>query len=104
MARQIYAKNVTFNAYSLTHRESHDGIAYIDLDKVGCCIACSEPLFLAELTRHKGPREDYKKGHSMIKQLAEMSGLNAYIVWFYEENKRVYKNRKEKKKNKKWIK
>ena len=27
----------------------------------------------------------------MIKQLAEMSGLNAYIVWYYEENKRVYK-------------
>ena len=50
MARQIYAKDVSFNAYSYTHRESHDGIAYIDLDKVCCCIACSEPLFLAELT------------------------------------------------------
>ena len=40
-----------------THRESHDGIAYIDIDKVGCCIACSEPLFLAELTRHANKKE-----------------------------------------------
>ena len=91
MARQIYAKDVSFNAYSLTHRESHDGIAYIDIDKVGCCIACSEPLFLAELTRHKEGREDYKKGHRLIKRLAEKAGLNAYIIWFHEENKRVYR-------------
>ena len=91
MARQIYAKNVTFNAYSLTHRESHDGIAYIDLDKVGCCIACSEPLFLAELTRHKGSREDYKKGHRLMQRMAEKAFMKAYIVWYHEENDRVYK-------------
>ncbi len=91
MARQIYAKDVSFNAYSYTHRESHDGIAYIDLDKVCCCIACSEPLFLAELTRHKQEREDYKKGHRLIKRLAEKSGLNAYIIWYHEEQQRVYR-------------
>lgn len=91
MAREIYAKDVKFTAYSYTHRESHDGIAMMDVDKVSCCIACNKPLFIAETTRHRGPREDYKKGHSMIKQLAEMSGLNAYIVWYYEENERVYK-------------
>ena len=91
MAREIYAKDVKFTAYSYTHRESHDGIAMMDVDKVSCCIACNKPLFIAETARHRGPREDYKKGHSMIKQLAEMSGLNAYIVWYYEENNRVYK-------------
>ena len=91
MAREIYAKDVKFTAYSYTHRESHDGIAMMDVDKVSCCIACNKPLFIAETARHRGPREDYKKGHSMIKQLAEMSGLNACIVWYYEENKRVYK-------------
>ena len=91
MAREIYAKDVKFTAYSYTHRESHDGIAMMDVDKVSCCIACNKPLFIAETARHRGPREDYKKGHSMIKQLAEMSGLNAYIVWYYEENERVYK-------------
>ena len=91
MARQIYAKDVSFNAYSTTHRSSHDAIAYIDVDKCACCIACSEPLFLAELTRHKGPREDYKKGHRLLKRLGELSGLNAYIIWYHEENKQVYK-------------
>ena len=91
MARQIYAKDVSFNAYSRTHRESHDGIAYIDLDKVCSCIACSEPLMLAELTRHKGPREDYKKGHRLMKRLAEMSNLKAYIIWYHEELERVYR-------------
>ena len=91
MARQIYAKDVSFNAYSHTHRESHDGIAYMDVDKVGCCIACLEPLFLAELTRHKEAREDYTKGHRLIKRLAEKANLNAYIVWFHEELERVYK-------------
>ena len=46
MAREIYAKDVKFTAYSYTHRESHDGIAMMDVDKVCCCIACNEPLFL----------------------------------------------------------
>ena len=78
-----------FYAYSLTRRKP-DLIAILR-DKVGCCIACSEPLFLAELTRHKEGREDYKKGHRLIKRLAEKAGLNAYIIWFHEENKRVYR-------------
>jgi len=91
MARDIYGKNVKFTAYSYTHREAHDCIAMMDVDKVACCIACNKPLFLGETTRHKGPREDYKKGHSMIKQLAEMSGLNAYIIWYEEEKERVYR-------------
>ena len=63
----------------------------MDVDKCACCIACSEPLFLAELTRHKGPREDYKKGHRLLKDWRELSGLNAYIIWYHEENKQVYK-------------
>jgi len=91
MAREIYAKDVKFTAYSYTHRESHDGICMMDVDKVATCIACNKPLFIAETAKHKGSREDYKKGHSMIKQLAEMSGLNAYIVWYKVENERVYR-------------
>ena len=91
MTRQIYCKDVKFSAYSHTHRESHDGIAMMDVDKVSCCIACNEPLFLAETARHKGSREDYFKGHRMIKRLAEMSGLKAYIIWYHEKNERVYK-------------
>ena len=86
MAREIYCKDVKFSAYSHTHRESHDGIAMMDVDKVSCCIACNEPLFLAELTRHKGPREDYKKGHRLMQRMAEKASMKAYIVWFHEEN------------------
>ena len=91
MAREIYCKDVKFSAYSHTHRESHDGIAMMDVDKVSCCIACNEPLFIAETARHRGPSEDYKKGHKMIKRLAEKASLNAYIIWYHEKDQRVYK-------------
>ena len=91
MAREIYAKDVKFTAYSYSHRESHDGIAMMDVDKVSCCIACNEPLFLAETARHKGFREDHRKGHTMIKKLAEKASLNAYIIWYHEQNNRVHK-------------
>ena len=91
MTRQIYCKDVKFSAYSLTHRASHDGIAMMDVDKIACCIACNEPLFIGETARHKGSREDYFKGHRMIKRLAEMSGLKAYIIWYHEKDEKVYK-------------
>ena len=91
MAREIYCKDVKFSAYSHTHRESHNGIAMMDVDKVSCCIACNEPLFLAETARHKGSREDYFKGHRMIKRLAEKASLNAYIIWYHEKDQRVHK-------------
>ena len=91
MAREIYCKDVKFSAYSHTHRESHDGIAMMDVDKVATCIGCNKPLFLAETAKHRGSKEDYHKGHSMIKQLATMSGLNAYIIWYHVNNQRVHK-------------
>ena len=87
MIKQIYCKDVKFSDYSLSHRHnSHAAIAMMDVDKVATCIGCNKPLLLAETAKHRGPREDYFKGHSMIKQLAEMSGLNAYLIW-YKVNK-----------------
>jgi len=92
MARQIYANDVDFSAYSITHRNSHDGIAMVDIDKVCCCISCLKPLFLAELCRHKGNLEDYKKKHYSTKELARMAGLPAYLIWYHTtKDKVVYK-------------
>ena len=52
----------------------------MDVDKVSCCIACNEPLFLAETV--KDVSQERKKGHSMIRQLAIKSGLPAFIIWY----------------------
>ena len=52
----------------------------MDVDKVSCCIACNEPLFLAETVKHNG--QELIKGHSMIRQLAIKSGLPAFIIWY----------------------
>ena len=91
MAREIYAKDVKFTAYSYTHRESHDGIAMMDVDKVATCIGCNKPLLLAETAKHRGSNEDYKKGHRLMQRMAEKASMKAYIVWYHEEQDRVYK-------------
>ena len=92
MARQIYTNDVDFSAYSLEHRKSHGGIAMVDIDKVASCISCLKPLFLAELCRHKGTNEDYKKKHYSTKELARMAGLPGYVIWYHEgANRKVYK-------------
>ena len=52
----------------------------IDVDKVSCCHACNEPLFLAETVQDNG--QEKKKGHSMIRLPAIKAGLPAFIVWY----------------------
>ena len=52
----------------------------MDVDKISCCIACNEPLFLSETVKDVG--QEKRKGHSMIRQLAIKSGLPAFIIWY----------------------
>jgi|TARA_R110000744_G_scaffold279374_1_gene391631 hypothetical protein len=84
MAREIYCNSVTFSKYSLWHRQLHAGVAMIDCDKICICIACNEPLFLAELVMDVG--QQYKKGHTTTKKLAIKANIPAYIIWYKVEN------------------
>ena len=80
--KQIYCKDVKFSQYSLWHRhQTHSAIAMMDVDKVECCMACNEPLFLAETVKFVG--QDLKKGHSMIRQLGIKAGLPTYLLWYH---------------------
>jgi hypothetical protein len=79
--KQIYCKDVLFSDYSRWHRnQTHSAIAMIDVDKVSCCHACNEPLFLAETVKHNG--QELIKGHSMIRKLAIKASLPAFIIWY----------------------
>ena len=70
-----------FSRYSEWHRnQTHNGLAMMDVDKVECCIACNEPLLLAETVKENN--QGYKKGHSMTRQLAIKANLPAFIVWY----------------------
>jgi hypothetical protein len=80
MAREIYYKNVKFSVYSIWHRKQHDAISMSDCDKVATCIACSEPLFLAETVFDNN--QGWKKYHKVTKRLAELAGLPAYVIWY----------------------
>ena len=70
-----------FSQYSLWHRQqTHNAVAMMDVDKVECCIACNEPLVLAETVKDVG--QETKKGHSMIRSLGLKSGLPTFLLWY----------------------
>ena len=80
--KQIYCKDVLFSRYSEWHRnQTHNGLAMMDVDKVECCIACNEPLLLAETVKENN--QGYKKGHSMIRSLGLKAGLPTFIIWYH---------------------
>ena len=79
--KQIYCNDVLFSPYSRWHRnQTHSCIAMMDVDKVSCCNACNEPLFLAETVMDKG--QEKKKGHTMVRKLALKAKLPAFIIWY----------------------
>ena len=81
MVKEIYCNDVKFSLYSRWHRhQTHNSVAMMDLDKVACCHACNEPLFLAETVLDIG--QELKKGHSMTRQLAIKAKIPAFILWY----------------------
>jgi len=81
MVKPVYFKDVKFTGYSNWHRtQTHNCLGFSDIDQVSTCNACLEPLFLAETVFNNG--QDFKKPHKIIKRLAEMSGLPAFILWY----------------------
>ncbi len=80
MVKKVYFTGVKFSGYSSWHRQQHGILGFSDIDQVSTCNACSKPLFLAETVFNNG--QGYNKPHKVTKQLAEMAGIPAYIVWY----------------------
>ena len=81
MVKKVYFKGVKFSGYSSWHRNNtHNCLGFSDIDQVSTCNACLKPLFLAECVFNNG--QGWNKPHKVTKQLAEMAGIPAFIVWY----------------------
>ena len=78
MARDIYA--FSNGKYSDFHRK-YDGIAYIDVDSVECCMYCYEPLAIIETCYEKGQEW---KATTLSKIIASRLNIPCFLV-FYKE-------------------
>jgi len=78
MARDIYA--FSNGKYSDFHRK-YDGIAYIDVDAVECCMYCYEPLAIIETCYDKGQKY---KATTLSKIIASRLNIPCFLV-FYKE-------------------
>ena len=78
MARDIYA--FSNGSYSDWHRK-YDGIAYIDVDSVECCMYCYEPLAIIETCYDKGQTW---KATTLSKIIAKRLNIPCFLV-FYKE-------------------
>ena len=78
MARDVYA--FSNGKYSDWHRK-YDGIAYIDVDSVECCMYCYEPLAIIETCYDKCQEW---KATTLSKIIAERLNIPCFLV-FYKE-------------------
>ncbi|QPZ53700.1 hypothetical protein HTVC204P_gp14 [Pelagibacter phage HTVC204P] len=76
MARNVYA--FSNGAYSDWHRK-YDGIAYIDVDSVECCISCYEPLAIIETCFDKGQTW---KATTLSKIIASRLNIPCFLVFY----------------------
>jgi len=83
MARNQYydQKHTPVSAW---HRSKHDGIALVDLDFLSICLACAEPLFIADTiyninNEFKGKSPWFQKPY---KSIAEKCGFPYFIIWY----------------------
>ena len=80
MVKKVYFKGVKFSGYSNWHRNQHNLLHFSDIDQCSSCNSCLKPLFLAETVFNNG--QAFHKPHKVTKQLAEMAGIPAFIVWY----------------------
>ena len=76
MARDVYA--FSNGAYSDWHRK-YDGIAYIDVDSVECCMYCYEPLAIIETCYDKGQPW---KATTLSKIIASRLNIPCFLVFY----------------------
>ena len=80
MVKQVYFNDVKFSKYSTWHRSNHNLLGFSDIDQVGMCNACLEPLFLVETVFNNG--QELIKPHKITKRLAEMAGIPGFVLWY----------------------
>ena len=78
MARNVYA--FSNGLYSDFHRK-YDGISYIDVDSVECCMYCYEPLAIIETCFDK---DQPWKATTLSKIIASRLNIPCWLV-FYKE-------------------
>ena len=80
MVKKVYFSGVKFSGYSSWHRNQHNLLHFSDIDQCSSCNSCLKPLFLAETVFNNG--QAFHKPHKVTKQLADMAGIPAFIVWY----------------------
>ena len=86
MARDIYFKDVKFSDYSLWHRALPQKLGLIDMDGVGICLKCKEPLYLKETAFDVGQPW---KAKTTTAKLARMCGLPSFLVFYKVKGNKV---------------
>ena len=86
MARDIYFKDVKFSDYSLWHRALPQKLGLIDMDGVGICLKCKEPLYLKETAFDVGQTW---KATTTTAKLARMCGLPSFLVFYKVKGNKV---------------
>ncbi len=84
MARNQYYDVLSSTPYSYWHRSKHDGVSYLDLDKLAICPACAQPLLLADLIYN---RDNQFRGKAPwlnrpYKFIAKAAGIPFFTVWY----------------------
>ena len=87
------ARNNYYNkgdAYSEWHRSLKNELGYIDIDSVGICLKCKQPLYLAETTFDVGQAW---KATTTTEKLARLANLPSFLIFYKVENDKVIKFR-----------
>ena len=83
------ARNNYYNkgdAYSEWHRALKNDLGYIDIDSVGICLKCKQPLYLAETTFDVGQAW---KATTTTEALARLANLPSFLIFYKVENNAV---------------
>tara|TARA_B100000212_G_scaffold81330_1_gene58328 strand:+ start:476 stop:853 length:378 start_codon:yes stop_codon:yes gene_type:complete len=83
------ARNNYYNRgdhYSEWHRSLKNDLGYIDIDSVGICLKCKQPLYLAETTFDIGQAW---KATTTTEALARMANLPSFLIFYKVENNAV---------------
>jgi len=83
------ARNNYYNRgdhYSEWHRSLKNDLGYIDIDSVGICLKCKQPLYLAETTFDVGQAW---KATTTTEALARMANLPSFLIFYKVEDNAV---------------
>ena len=84
------ARNNYYNkgdAYSEWHRALKNDLGYIDIDSVGICLKCKQPLYLAETTFDVGQAW---KATTTTEALARLANLPSFLIFYKVNSNKFY--------------